>query len=109
MALEFTKNNYKSDVLESAIPAVVDFWAPWCGPCRMIGPIVEELAKEYEGRVRIGKVNVDNEHEIAEQYGIMSIPTVLFIKGGKVKDTITGFAPREVLVSKIDALLSAAD
>jgi len=105
MALELTKNNFQSEVLDSAMPAVVDFWATWCGPCRMLAPVIEELAKEFEGKVRIGKVDVDKEREIANQYGIMSIPTLLFFKAGKVVDTVTGFAPKDFLAGKIRALL----
>ena len=82
MALEFTDANFQETVLDSNKVALVDFWAEWCGPCRMIGPIVEELATEYEGRALVGKVNVDNNNAIAMKYGIRSIPTILFIKGG---------------------------
>jgi thioredoxin 1 len=81
MALEFTDSNFKSEVLDSAQLSVIDFWAEWCGPCRAIGPVIEELAKDYEGKVKIGKVNVDHNPQISMDYGITSIPAILFVKG----------------------------
>jgi|UniRef100_A0A7C3UXZ1 thioredoxin 1 len=103
MALEINKNNF-SEVINSPL-ALVDFWAEWCQPCRMMTPIVEELAKEYEGKVKIGKVNVDNEPELAEKYGIMSIPAFLFFTQGKVADKVIGACPKEYLKEKIEKFL----
>ena len=101
MAMEFTDANFKEVVLESEKLSVVDFWAEWCGPCRMVGPIVEELAKDYEGKVNIGKVNVDFNPEVAMTYGIRNIPTILFIKNGQVVDKQVGAAPKSTLDAKV--------
>ena len=101
MALEFTDTNFKSDVLSSDKLTVVDFWAEWCGPCRAIGPVIEELAKDYNGKVNVGKVNVDENPNISVNYGITSIPCVLFIKDGKVVDKQVGAAPKAVFEKKI--------
>ena len=89
-----TKDNFKNEVLESDIPVLVDFWATWCGPCRMLSPIIEEIAEEYEGSVKVGKVNVDDEPELAAQYGIESIPTVMYFRNGEVSDTAIGYRPK---------------
>ncbi len=105
MALELTDANFKTTVLESDKLSVVDFWAEWCGPCRAIGPVVEELAKEYEGKANIGKVNVDSNAGVSMEYGITSIPAILFIKGGKVVDKQIGVVSKSVLDKKIQALL----
>lgn len=105
MALEFTDANFQNDVLEKEQLSVVDFWAEWCGPCRAIGPVVEELAKEYAGKVNIGKVNVDQNPQVSMQYGITSIPAILFIKGGQIVDKQIGAVPRSVLEKKIQAHL----
>ena len=104
MALEFTDANFKSEVLDSDKLSVVDFWAEWCGPCRAIGPVIEELSKEYAGTVKIGKVNVDHNPQISMNYGITSIPAILFIKGGQVVDKLVGAQPKSNFVKKIDAL-----
>ncbi|MCS6917942.1 MAG: thioredoxin [Chitinophagales bacterium] len=101
MALELTDSNFQSLVLESDKPVLVDFWAEWCGPCRLIGPIVEELAQEYEGKAVVGKLNVDENPEVSVQYGIMSIPTLLFFKNGKVVDKQVGVVPKAVLENKL--------
>ncbi|MBN2185630.1 MAG: thioredoxin [Candidatus Krumholzibacteriota bacterium] len=98
-------DSFKADVLDSAIPVVVDFWAPWCGPCRMVGPVIEELAEEYEGKVRFVKLNTDEAREIAIKYGIMSIPTLKIFKGGEVADSISGAAPKEYFKEWIDKVL----
>ncbi len=105
MALEFTDVNFQTSVLDSDKLSVIDFWAEWCGPCRAIGPVVEELSKEYNGKVNVGKVNVDNNPNISMQYGITSIPAILFIKGGKVVDKQIGAVPKSVLDKKIQAHL----
>lgn len=103
MALEFTDANFQQEVIESDKLSVVDFWAEWCGPCRAIGPVIEELAKEYEGKVKIGKVNVDVNPNVSVNYGITSIPAILFIKGGKIVDKQIGAVPKSVLDKKIQA------
>lgn len=105
MAHEFTDSNFESMVLKSDKPVLVDFWAEWCGPCRMIAPIVEEISKEYEGKAVVGKVDVDSNPEISAKYGIRNIPTVLFFKNGEVADKQVGAAPKSVFAQKIDALL----
>jgi len=105
MALEFTDANFQTEVLESEQLSVIDFWAEWCGPCRAIGPVIEELSKEYEGKVKIGKVNVDVNPQTSMNYGITSIPAILFVKGGKVVDKQIGAVPKSVLDKKIQAHL----
>lgn len=101
MAIEFTDTNFQETVLDNGKLSVVDFWAPWCGPCKMVGPIIEELSKEYDGQVSIGKVNVDENPEISQKYGVRNIPTILFIKDGEVVDKHVGAAPKNVLAKKI--------
>jgi thioredoxin 1 len=101
MAQELTSSNFKSEILESALPAIVDFWATWCMPCRMIAPVVDEISAEYKDKIKVGKVNIDDESEIAGQFGIMSIPTLLFFKGGKVVETIVGAVPKEHILEKM--------
>jgi thioredoxin 1 len=93
MALEFTDDNFAKEVLQSDKPVLVDFWAPWCGPCKMIGPIVEKLANELSATVKIGKLNVDDNQATAGEYNVMSIPTLLLFKNGKVVGTTMGFTP----------------
>ncbi|OFX23612.1 MAG: thioredoxin [Bacteroidetes bacterium GWA2_31_9] len=105
MALEFTDLNFEEEVLKSDKPVVVDFWAEWCGPCRMVAPIISELADEYQGKAKIGKVDVDSNPGISARFGIRNIPTILFIKNGEVADKQVGAVPKSVLASKIDALL----
>ena len=101
MELTLNKDNFTKEVLESSIPVVVDFWAPWCGPCKIMGPIIEEVAKEYEGKAKVGKVNVDENSELSEQYHVMSIPTIKIFKQGKV----VGAVPKASLTSNIDLYL----
>jgi len=104
MTAEFTDENIK-EIINSGKPVVIDFWAEWCGPCRMVGPLVEELAKEYEGRVHIGKMNVDDNTETPETYGIRNIPTILFFKDGLLVDKQIGATQKTVLSNKVEALL----
>jgi thioredoxin 1 len=103
--LHVTDDNFKAEVLESPVPVVVDFWAAWCGPCRMIAPIVEEMADEYEGKAKICKLDVDNNQQVAMQFGIRSIPTVLIFKNGEVADSIIGAVPKQQIVDKLESQL----
>jgi len=105
MAVEITDANFEDIVMKSSVPVVVDFWAEWCGPCRQIGPSIEEMAQEYEGKAIIGKVNVDNNPGVSAQFGIRNIPTVLFVKNGEVADKSVGAVPKQQLTSKLDAIL----
>ncbi len=105
LIIEINDQNFQQQVLSNPLPVLVDFWAPWCGPCKMIAPKLEELAKEYEGKVTIAKVNVDNSPMIAGQFGIRSIPTLLFVKGGKVMDQVIGNVPKSDIESHIKALI----
>ena len=104
MAKEITDANF-NELVKGETPVIVDFWAEWCGPCRMIGPIVDELATEYEGKVIVGKMNVDENNDVPAEYGIRSIPTVLFFKGGELVDKHVGAASKNVLEDKLKALL----
>jgi thioredoxin 1 len=101
----FTDDNFEAEALKSEIPVVVDFWAAWCGPCRMIAPIIEELSGEFQGKVKIGKLDVDENQGVAIKYGVRSIPTVLFLKGGQVVDTVIGAVPKAMFVEKISKLI----
>lgn len=102
MAHEFTDTNFQEKVLDSDKLTVVDFWAEWCGPCRAIGPVIEELSKEYTGKVNVGKVNVDNNPQLSINYGVTSIPAILFLKDGKVVDKLVGAQPKANFVKKIE-------
>ena len=104
MALQITDANF-AETLQEGKPMVLDFWATWCGPCRMVSPIMDELAEDYAGRVNIGKMNVDENNDIVAQYGIRNIPTVLFFKNGELVDKIVGAVPKDKFVAKIEALL----
>lgn len=105
-ALKFSDDSFENDVLNADNPVLVDFWAEWCGPCRMVGPVVEELAGEYEGKFKIGKVDVDNNPEVSTEYGIRSIPAMLIFKDGEVVDQIVGAVPKAQLKKKLDAQLN---
>jgi len=105
MALKFTDANFDAQVLQSDKPVIVDFWAEWCGPCRMVGPIVEEIGKEYEGKAVVGKVDVDSNPGTAGKFGIRNIPTILFFKNGQIVDKQVGAVPKSVLVKKLEAQL----
>ncbi|MBM3439714.1 MAG: thioredoxin [Bacteroidetes bacterium] len=102
MALTLTDGNFKETVIDSGKLSVVDFWAEWCGPCRAIGPVIEDLAKEFEGKVNVGKVNVDENPQVSMNYGITSIPAILFFKNGQVVDKLVGAQPKANFVKKIE-------
>ncbi len=103
MAVHFKDASVK-ELIASGKPVVIDFWAEWCGPCRMVAPIIDELADEYEGRVAIGKYNVDEETELSSEFGIRNIPTILFFKGGELVDKQVGAAPKAAIQAKVDAI-----
>lgn len=103
MALKFTEENFDELALQTEKPVLVDFWAEWCGPCRMVGPVVEEIAKDYDGKAIVGKVNVDENPNISMKYGVRNIPTILFLKNGEVVDKSVGAVPKNVLTEKLDA------
>jgi len=103
--VEIKDDNFSEVVTQAKTPVLVDFWAPWCGPCRMVSPVVEELADEYEGKVSFGKVNVDENPKIASQYGIMSIPTLILFKDGQPVSNIVGFRPKDELKKSLDSAL----
>ena len=105
MAMTLTAENFKREVLEYQGVALVDFWAPWCGPCRMVAPTIDELAEEYAGKAKIGKVNTDENQELAAKYSVMSIPTMIIFKNGQVVDQITGAYPKNILKSRLDQWL----
>ena len=104
--IEITDSNFELEVEKSDIPVLLDFWAVWCGPCKMIAPIVEELAGEYQGKIKIGKVDVDNNPGVASKYGIRSIPTLLIFKGGKKVDEIVGAVPKPMITNKLNAQIN---
>lgn len=104
MALSITSSNY-NEIINSGKPVVIDFWAEWCGPCRMVGPIIDQLATEYEGKVVIGKCDVDDNNDIASKFGVRNIPTIIFLKNGEMVDRQVGAVPKEVLEAKIKSLL----
>jgi len=106
MILTIDEKNFKSEIVDSKIPTLVDFWAPWCGPCHVMSPIIEEVAKEYEGKVKVGKINVDENQVLASQYGIMSIPTILIFKAGKIASQIVGARPKSELTDAVSKVIS---
>lgn len=105
MALILTEENFKNEVLKSKVPVLVDFWAPWCGPCRSMAPIIDDLAKEFDGKIKVGKVNVDENRNLAGSFGVMSIPTLIFFKDGQNAGQMVGYTAKSVLVKKIDSLV----
>jgi len=98
--IKLTKNNFENEVIKSEIPVIVDFWATWCGPCMMLSSIIAEIAKDYEGKIKVGKLNVDEEHELAAQYNIESIPTVMLINNGVVEKISVGYRPKEDILKE---------
>ena len=104
--IEFTDNGFESDVIKAGTPVLVDFWAEWCGPCKMIGPIVEEIANEYAGRIKVGKMNVDLNPVVPPQFGIRSIPSLLIFKDGAVSDQIVGAVPKNNITEVLDKVLA---
>ena len=104
--IEFTDDNFEAEVIQSDKPVLVDFWAPWCGPCKMIAPIVEEISNEYDGQIKVGKVNTDENQQVPAKYGIMSIPTIMIFNNGEVVERVIGSQPKETLTVKIDAVLT---
>ena len=103
--VEITDDNFETEVIKSDKPVLIDFWAVWCGPCKLIAPIVEELAGEFDGKVKIGKLDVDSNQQTSIKFGVRSIPTLLLFKGGNLKDTIIGAVPKSKIVEKLNAVL----
>ncbi|MBD2016942.1 thioredoxin [Microcoleus sp. FACHB-53] len=101
-AVQVTDASFKQDVLESDIPVLVDFWAPWCGPCRMVAPVVDEIAQQYDGKVKVVKLNTDENPQVASQYGIRSIPTLMIFKGGQRVDMVVGAVPKTTLANTLE-------
>ncbi|MBN1893882.1 thioredoxin [bacterium] len=104
--LELNHDHFQKEVTESTLPVIVDFWASWCGPCRMMGPVIEEVARDYAGKAKVFKVNTENNAQLAGEYGVISIPTLIYFKNGKPVDQIIGAVPKSVITKKLDALLS---
>jgi len=105
MVIEITDKNFEDEVIKSALPVLVDLWAPWCGPCRMVAPVVDKLAGDYDGKFKFCRLNVDENPQTAARYRIMSIPTLMFFKGGEAVDTVIGAVPERFLQPKIDSLI----
>ena len=106
--LEITAANFEAEVLKSTTPVLIDFWAPWCGPCRMVAPSVEEIATQHAGKLKVGKLNVDDHPSVAQRYGITGIPALLFFEGGQVVDTVVGAVPKSTLHKHVDEVLAKA-
>jgi thioredoxin 1 len=106
--IEINEANFERDVLQSKEPVLVDFWAEWCGPCKMLGPVLDEIAAEQSGRVKVAKVNVDENHALAARFGIQSIPTLLYFAGGELRDQTVGAVPKRTIVSKLEKLTLTA-
>jgi len=104
--LELTDETYKTEIESASVPLVIDIWAPWCGPCRMVGPIVEQLGDEFAGRIRVGKLNIDENQNAAAEFGIQAIPTILFFSDGQLVDRVVGAQGKEALKAKIESLLN---
>ena len=104
-AMELTRDNFKTEVIEGDVPVLVDFWAEWCGPCRAVAPVIDELAVEYEGKLKVGKVDVDAQQQLAADFGVRSIPTLLIFKDGKMAEQILGAVPKKDLVDKLQGIL----
>jgi thioredoxin 1 len=104
-AVQVTDSSFKQDVLESELPVLVDFWAPWCGPCRMVAPVVDEIAEQYDGQVKVVKLNTDENPSVASQYGIRSIPTLMIFKGGQRVDMAVGAVPKTTLANTLEKYL----
>jgi thioredoxin 1 len=104
--IELTDASFETEVIKSDVPVLVDFWAPWCGPCRMVAPIVEEIATEYNGKIKVGKLNTDDNQQVAAKFGVMSIPTLMIFKGGEAAERIVGAQPKKAITEKIDSVLA---
>lgn len=105
MVIDVTDQNFENEVTKSTLPVLLDLWAPWCGPCRMVGPVIESLSTQYEGKIKFCKLNVDENPKTAAKYQVMSIPTLMFFKGGQVAETVVGAVPERTLKPKLDALI----
>lgn len=106
--LTFDDSNFETEVLKSSVPVMVDFWAEWCGPCRLLGPVIDELAKEYQGRVKVGKLNIDNAERVAAQFGVQSIPTVIIFENGRATERVVGVMPKKAYNELLDKRVAAA-